>query len=197
MAFRDDVDEVIARVDPLTGEKIGEVSKALAHREGLWHATIHVWVLDDQGRLVFQHRSTRKAHRPGLWGVSVGGHVGLHEDGTREVAEEIGALVALEDLEFIGVLTIDEPLSPGHDREKPRVYLWRSDRAIDSFRFVDEEVTDLAAVARGDLARLLAGDDVTCEIFDGTRVATGVVSGRDLVALSAEYWARVCDALDD
>lgn len=195
MPFSDDVDELIARVDPLTGEKIGEVSKALAHRDGVWHATLHVWVLDDQGRLVFQHRSARKAHRPGLWGVTVGGHVGLHEDGTREVTEEIGAMVDLEDLEFIGVLTIDTPLAKGRDRERPRVYLWRSDRTIDSFTFVDEEVTDLAAVTLSDLAPLLAGDSVTCEIFDGTRIATGVVSGCDLVPMPEEYWSRVRDAL--
>ena len=191
------MDEQIARADPLTGDIVGEVSKSRAHQDGIWHATIHVWILDDQGRLIFQHRSTAKEHFPDMWDVSVGGHIRVGEDGAREVAEELGADVNLNDLKFVGTATLDTAIPGGHDREKPRVYLWRSGRTLDSFTFADGEVVGLASVSLNDLGTLLSGSRVPALVFDGESTNAGSLDPKDLVTLSQEYWTLVRDALEE
>ncbi len=191
------MDELIARADPLTGDVVGEVSKSVAHREGIWHATIHVWILDDQGRLIFQHRSPTKEHFPDMWDVSVGGHIRAGEDGAREVAEELGADVNLIDLKFVGTTTLDTAIPRGHDREKPRVYLWRSDRTLDSFTFADGEVVGLASVNLNDLGTLLSGSRVPARVFDGESIKAGSLESKDLVTLSQEYWTLLREALEE
>jgi isopentenyl-diphosphate Delta-isomerase len=188
--------EIIVRVDPETGEAIGEVSKELAHRDGFWHATIHVWILDDMGRLLFQHRSPFKVQYPGLWDTSVAGHLRRGEDGTREVAEEVGADVQLCDMTFLGLSTIDVEVPEGRNRERPRMYLWKSGRSLDSFRFSDGEVTELASISVEDLGRVLVGETVRALIFDGADVASGELSGQEIVQYSQGYWDMVLEGLD-
>jgi isopentenyldiphosphate isomerase len=190
------MDEMIAQVDPVSGAVVGAVSKAKAHREGIWHATVHVWILDDQGRLLFQHRSPDKEHYPGLWDISAAGHIRVGEDGAREVAEELGADVALGDMTFVGLATIDASIPGGRNRERPRVYLWRSARALDTFVFTDGEVTDLAAVALSDLDALLSGVTVPVTVFDGEVLRRASLVSGDLVPLPADYWTLVRSHLD-
>ena len=51
---------MIAAVDPHSGEVVGAVGKDDAHRDGVWHATIHVWIVDDESRILLQQRSYEK-----------------------------------------------------------------------------------------------------------------------------------------
>ena len=132
-----------------------------------------------------------------MWDVSVGGHIREGEDGAREVTEELGADVDLDDLQFVGTATIDTALPDGRDREKPRVYLWRSGRTLDSFTFADGEVVGLASVALGDLGSLLGGSRVPALVFDGESTNVGTLAPNDLVTLPQEYWTLVRDALDE
>ncbi|NNN09171.1 MAG: NUDIX domain-containing protein [Acidimicrobiaceae bacterium] len=189
------MDELIAQADPVTGEIVGEVSKSLAHRDGIWHATVHVWILDREGHLIFQHRSPNKEHYPDMWDVSVAGHIRQGEDGAREVAEELGVVIELADLQFVGIATLDTALRDGRDREKPRVYLWRSDRTLDSFIFPDGEVVGLASVALDDLSPLLNGSRVTVTMFDGEQTQSGTLARHNIVTLSEQYWTLLRRAI--
>ena len=33
----------------IRGEKIGVVDKQIAHRDGLWHKSVHVWIINKKG----------------------------------------------------------------------------------------------------------------------------------------------------
>jgi isopentenyldiphosphate isomerase len=185
--------EVIAAVDPHSGEVVGAVGKDDAHRDGVWHATIHVWIVDDESRILLQQRSYEKQHFPGMWDISAAGHIAPGEDGTREVAEELGAVITLEDLFYVGVLTIDHDLPPLRNRERPRVYLWDSNRTAESFSFDDGEVTGLAALQVEDLAALVSGSvsEVPALVSRHDGVHSEIVRSENLVPLSMEYWDRV------
>lgn len=76
-------------------EVVGSASRSQVHGDpALIHRVAHVLVLDSQGRLFLQKRSTTKDVQPGRWDTSVGGHVNGGEDygtaATREMAEELG-----------------------------------------------------------------------------------------------------------
>ena len=46
---------------------IGTMEKLAAHREGLLHRAISVFIFDDQGKLLLQQRTADKYHSAGLW----------------------------------------------------------------------------------------------------------------------------------
>lgn len=81
------------------------------HRDGDWHRSIHLWVVDagpygggqgaetagDGPRLLLQQRADTKDTNPGLWDVSVAGHIDAGDDVletvVREAEEELGLAV--------------------------------------------------------------------------------------------------------
>ncbi len=100
------MDELLDILDS-EGKPTGTTAmKSQAHRKGLWHPTIHVWLYTREGKLLIQQRAKNKDTHPLLWDVSVAGHVGAGEDiaisAVREVAEEIGLNIDIGDLEKIG-----------------------------------------------------------------------------------------------
>ena len=101
------MDELIDVLDA-DGNYTGKaIMKSEAHRKGVFHPSIHVWLYTKKGEILIQQRAINKDTHPGLWDVSVAGHIGAGEDVTesaiREVEEEIGLEITNEDLNKIGV----------------------------------------------------------------------------------------------
>ena len=90
------------------GNPMGITSlKSKAHRFGLFHATVHIWLYTKTRELLIQLRTKNKATYPLLWDVSVAGHIGAGETSeaaaVREIQEEIGLTTAQDSLNKIGV----------------------------------------------------------------------------------------------
>lgn len=101
------MDELVDILDE-SGKPTGKaLMKSEAHRNGLFHPTIHVWCYTANGNILIQQRGRNKTTHPLLWDVSVAGHVGAGEDiviaAVREVQEEIGLAIKKRDLKKIGV----------------------------------------------------------------------------------------------
>lgn len=101
------MDEFIDSLDEhgkFTGKTI---LKSVAHRNGVFHPTVHIWFYTKRGEVLIQQRGKFKDTHPLLWDVSVAGHIGAGEDiykaAIREVKEEIGLSITKEDLIKIGV----------------------------------------------------------------------------------------------
>ena len=187
--------ELVAVVDSETGLVIGEVDRVVAHRDGIWHASIHVWVIDDAGRILLQQRSFEKDQFPGMWDISAAGHIGAHTDGFEEVAEELGANVTADDLLLVGILTVKNSSAQSINRERPRVYLWLSGKNATSFKFADGEVIGLAAVSTGQLRELVHNGTVVVNVIRSDEVEIIKISGGDLVPLGDVYWEELFTAL--
>lgn len=81
------------------GEKTGQTAtRDDAHRLGLLHRVIHLWIINRQGQVLVQQRSACKEAGAGLWYVSVGGHIesgeGIEATILRETMEELGVDIA-------------------------------------------------------------------------------------------------------
>lgn len=69
------------------------------HRDGDWHRSTHVWIVDcESARVVVQRRSLGKDTFPGMWDISAAGHVNASERDSRitavsELAEELGVVI--------------------------------------------------------------------------------------------------------
>lgn len=101
------MDELIDRLDE-RGKFTGKtILKSVAHQQGVFHPTVHIWFYTKRGEVLIQQRGKFKDTHPLLWDVSVAGHIGAGEDiykaAIREVKEEIGLIITKEDLVKIGV----------------------------------------------------------------------------------------------
>jgi len=100
------MDELIDILTP-EGTPTGKTAlKSEAHKNGWFHATVHVWLFTLDKKILLQKRATTKKVFPGLWDISVAGHIGAGEEilasAKREVFEEIGLKLEEKDLIKIG-----------------------------------------------------------------------------------------------
>ncbi|NHF59343.1 NUDIX domain-containing protein [Flavobacteriaceae bacterium TP-CH-4] len=142
------MDELIDILDS-EGNPTGETTmKSVAHREGLYHPTVHVWFYTKNGKVLLQQRGKNKETHPLLWDVSVAGHVGageeIEESAIREVAEEIGLSIHRNDLEKIGVFkSVHRHSEQMIDREFHHTFLCELSVPLSTLKKQDSEVETL------------------------------------------------------
>jgi len=119
------------------------------HRDGDWHAAVHVWIVDDEGRLLVQRRSPYKDLAPGKLDVTVGGHLRAGErwpSALREVEEEVGRPVDVVDVRHLGTLRSERTYADAIDREHQEILVARLDGPLASYRLDPNEVDALYAL---------------------------------------------------
>ncbi len=142
------MDELIDILDS-NGNSTGKsYLKSVAHQEGFYHATVHVWFYTKDGKILLQQRGATKKTYPGLWDVSVAGHVlageSIVEGALREIQEEIGLTLQKESLQKIAVRKGERSHPNGiQDNEFYHVFLVALKVNLSELKKQDEEVDDL------------------------------------------------------
>ena len=77
------------------GNTIGKATRRECHNGSkLLHPVVHLHIINNDGELYLQKRSTNKDIQPGKWDTAVGGHIDygetIEEALAREVREELG-----------------------------------------------------------------------------------------------------------
>ena len=127
------------------------------HRDGDWHLSVHVWIRGSDGRLLIQRRSRVKENNPGLWDVSVAGHVSAGESAItsalREVEEEIGLRLDAHELRHVTRLRETAILHDGRyiDNEYHDVFVVDRDVELDTLTLQPGEVDAVAWIDPRDL----------------------------------------------
>lgn len=126
------------------------------HRDGDWHRSSHMWVVTSDGRVLLQRRALVKESWPGLWDISVAGHVSAGEtaiDGViREAYEELGLRVAPGELTFLGTLRYQCVLRAEYiENEIHDAFLLRRDVALPSLTLDPLEVAEVVLVRPAEL----------------------------------------------
>ena len=103
------MDELIDILTPEGKPAHKTALKSEAHKYGWFHATVHIWLFTSDEKILLQKRALTKKVFPGLWDISVAGHIGAGEEilvaAKREVFEEIGLNIEAKDLIKIGTRT--------------------------------------------------------------------------------------------
>jgi len=134
------------------GKPTGESClKSEAHRKGLLHPTVHIWLYTSDGRVLIQQRGKNKTTHPLLWDVSVAGHVGAGEKivtaAIREVQEEVGLTISESDMEPLGTFKAIHKISEDFiDAELHHIFLCKLDVQLHQLTKEESEVEDLALV---------------------------------------------------
>jgi len=116
-----------------------------AHQKGWFHPTVHIWFYTSSPALLLQKRSLSKQTFPGLWDVSVAGHVSagesILEGALREVKEEIGLDIHPSDLIPLDIRKNTNRFENGViDCEFQHVFLVKLERPISQLRIQETEV---------------------------------------------------------
>ena len=142
------MDELIDILTP-EGKSTGKTAlKSEAHKNGWFHATAHIWFFTSDKKILLQKRALTKKVFPGIWDISVAGHIGAGEEvlegAKREVFEEIGLI--LEDKEFIKIGTRIHQVTHENgiqDNEHHHVFIAELKTPVSELTMQPEEVAGL------------------------------------------------------
>lgn len=135
--------ELVDRLDQ-KGNIIGVIDKAIAHKEGIWHKSVHVWIVNDKKEILLQYRCADKKFFPNYWDASFAGHIGAGEDSVttalREGKEELGIDVNESKLQYLFTnkesLLYEDIIS----NEFIDIYLLRDNIKLEDLIFQETEV---------------------------------------------------------
>lgn len=122
------------------------------HKKGLWHKTVHVWVMNSQGNLLLQKRAMTKETFPGCWDISCAGHIDAGETPSRaairELEEELGFVV--DERELVFLFSVIQKFSFGNqpviDNEIVDVFLLQKDCSTSKINYNREEISDIMEI---------------------------------------------------
>lgn len=172
-------------------KKLGLKPRDDVHRDGDWHETFHCW-LADPTHLYLQLRSDAKQDFPGLFDITAAGHLAAGEtvrDGVREIQEELGIDLSLEQLDPLGVFEDVIETETFLDREFAHTYIYPYKG--ETLTLDADEVADVSKVDFETFAALLAG---AREQIEATSVVTGEtlqMTKEKLVPHPETYWNEV------
>ena len=148
--------EVYSPEGTQTGQK---KSKSEIHRKGLFHSTVHVWIFTEEGNILIQKRSKKKELNPGVWDVSVAGHIKFNENikkaAKRETFEETGININTKDLLKIGVYRSINIHPTAIDKEFFHTYILKIDKNSIDLDYKNNEVDDLKFISIEEMESLI------------------------------------------
>ena len=138
-------------------------SKKEAHIKGLWHRSVHVWILNSKKELLIQKRSPLMDNHPNEWDISAAGHVSAGEDhitsAIRETEEEIGLKLSPKDFILIGVIKQESSREGYINKEVNPVYIVKMDLDPEKIKKQEEEVTEVKFMPYKELQHLIESKD--------------------------------------
>ncbi|SHN04346.1 NUDIX domain-containing protein [Polaribacter sp. KT 15] len=142
------MDELIDILTP-EGKSTGKTAlKSEAHKNGWFHATVHIWLFTSDDKILLQKRAMTKKVFPGLWDISVAGHIGAGETilvaAQREVFEEIG--LKLQEKDFIKIGTRIHQVKHLNgiiDNEHHHVFIAELKTPLSTLKIQEAEVDDI------------------------------------------------------
>jgi len=135
------------------GLRTGEVlPRTEVHRHGKLHRVVHLYLFDRSNRLLLQRRSPLRDQDPGVFTISILGHIEAGESSgdtvRREVEEELG--LDASDLDFIFLFSYrrEAQISPTFiDRQFNDVYACWADFSLEDIMFDPNEVSEVSLVS--------------------------------------------------
>ncbi len=144
------------------GEKTGERKlRSAVHRDGDWHRTVHIWLVNPRGEILLQRRTLTKKTHPGMLDVSCAGHLLAGDTpksgALRELAEELGVAAKPEQLQFLATIQRAKKMDSGiTDKQYIDIFLLQTELELQDFELQMEEVADVQYVSPAELKQMIA-----------------------------------------
>ncbi|WP_127529872.1 NUDIX hydrolase [Paenibacillus kobensis] len=172
------------------GNEIGVATREEVHRIGHWHEAFHCWFLSREGGkgyIYLQLRSKLKKDYPNLLDITAAGHLLANEkvlDGVREIHEEIGIDVPIQELLPLGTIKYCVTKPGFTDKELAHVYLYIGENILGKAVLQKEEVSGIVRAEFQSFCQLWLGliDRIRVEgyeIIDDIRIPISQEVQRD------------------
>jgi 8-oxo-dGTP pyrophosphatase MutT (NUDIX family) len=155
----------------ITGEK---ESYDRIHRQGLWHKSVHVWLMNDKGELLIQKRGAFAHTSPNKWECTAAGHIDWGKTSVlsalHELLEETGIGASPEELLLVGTIVDTFTMNEG--------------------TLVNNEVDDVYLIQRNDIAHLEKENKEISDLawFPAKEyLKRGIADDPELVSRKVEY----------
>ena len=135
--------ELIKIVDEYGNDTGIIMSRVKAHDLNLLHWEVAIFVINDKKQVLLQKRSANKRFNPNKWAICAG-HVTADEEletaAVREVNEEIGLSIVVEDLHLLEKYKLKQRQSNSHIT---RYYYVTCNNDINEFKIQKEELSEV------------------------------------------------------
>ena len=160
----------------LNGNKAGKTKlREEVHRDGDWHKSAGIFVVNSKGEMILQKRSATKESNPNMWTVSASGHLSAgdnsHDTAIKELEEELGIVANKDELKYLFTVKEQKIFKNGFvDNEFFDIYLINRDVNIENLSLQKEEVSEAKFVHYKELQSMVKNGDKTLvehdEIYD-------------------------------
>ncbi|WP_100488297.1 NUDIX hydrolase [Sporolactobacillus pectinivorans] len=191
------------------GGFIGIKSRKEIHEKGYWHETFHCWFVEKNTEggwfIYFQQRCHEKRDFPDLYDITAAGYIKCDEsdrEGIREVREELGIPIEIDDLISLGIVKDEMITSNFIDREFCHIYIYVNHFQIKDFKFQEEEVSGLYKISLSEFKTHLSNhtDFIKASGFDETRsqkkAVEKLISINEWVPHSQEYVTQIIKRIE-
>lgn len=140
-------------------EKVGYIKGRKELNKGEYRISVHIWIKDQQNRILIEKRSEKEDKFPGMW-AQVGGGVKAGDDSKttvfKECKEELNYIVREENLFYIG----------SYVRTKDIVDVWMVNQDIDigTLKLQEDEVADIKLVTFEEFDKMIMKGNVVPSI---------------------------------
>ena len=154
-----------------SGLRTGEIlSRAEIHRLGKCHRAVRLYLFNSQNELLLQRRSLIVDHAPGIFSISVTGHVHAGEFSSetvrREVEEELGLDTSQSKIDFLFSFYQEAVLHETYiDRQFNDIYVMRADINPALIRFDRSEVSEVKFVPFETFQEMLLNDPLLASVY--------------------------------
>lgn len=163
-------DELIDVLDE-NGVKTGEVvSRKEIHKNGLWHRSIVVAIINENNEILLQQRSSNKEKNANMWDISVAGHISTGQDSlsaaAREINEEVavnlGYNVDIKDFRYMYSFRKEQKYSDDFiERQFYDFFILRkNDLKLENIKFQESEVQAIKFCSMTDLRELIENNQI-------------------------------------
>ena len=136
-------------------EKTNRTCERGKQKEGEYGLSVHIWIMNKEGKFLVQKRSKNKKIFPDMWSLTAGavdtGETS-EEGAIREAKEEIGVDINKDDMELI--------LSFKRTHNFLDVWLVRKDIDLKNIVMQEEEVQEVKWVTKEELEEMIKNDEV-------------------------------------
>lgn len=131
------------------GNKTGKIKlRSEVHRDGDWHKSVHIWILNDKGDVLLQRRCPTKDSNPNMLDISCAGHLTAGDESLggaiRELKEELNLDIRKEELQFVKTIKKSSKYTESFiNNEFNDLYILRTDKTIGDMKYQEEEITEI------------------------------------------------------
>lgn len=147
------------------GKHLGTEDRNIVHKMGLWHKTIHCWIVKDNTNILFQKRSHRLLDNPSKLYTTASGHLQAGETldmaFKREISEELGISISNPQKLFEVIYKTDftkRDGTPFHDRVFCNIFMANCNMPLTEYHPQTEELDGIVEVDIKNALSLFKGD---------------------------------------